>query len=87
MMSGHAELMLRQNGRDLLAVRIAKCPRPRHAEADASLLDSYVGWYELSPSRVLAVTRDGDRMHVQETGRSKFEVAAHGADAFSEQPG
>ena len=46
-------------------------------------LDSYVGWYELTPNRVLAVTRDGDRLFVQETGRPKFEVTAHGADAFS----
>src|SRR6266576_4693493 len=34
-----------------------------------------------SPS--LSVTNDGDRMVVQETGRPKFVVAAHGADAFS----
>src|SRR5882724_3755603 len=75
------ELTWRQNGRDLQAVRIAQMTGPG-IKADASLLDSYVGWYELSPSRVLFVTRDGDRMHLQETGRSKFEVAAHGGDAF-----
>ena len=39
-------------------------------------LDSYVGWYELAPSRVLTVTRDGERLSVQETGRPKFEVSA-----------
>ncbi|HWL18637.1 MAG TPA: M56 family metallopeptidase [Bradyrhizobium sp.] len=76
------ELTLRQNSRDIRAARIAQISGPGIA-VDASLLDSYVGWYELSPSRVLTVTRDGDRMRVQETGRSKFEVAAHGADAFS----
>ena len=74
-------LMLRQNGRDLRAARIAEMPR-QGIEVDAKLLDSYTGWYELAPNRVLTVTRDGDRMHVQETGRSKFEVTAHGADAF-----
>jgi hypothetical protein len=52
-------------------------------KVDASRLDEYVGWYRLAPNRVLTVTRDGDRMHVQETGRSKFEVTAHGVDAFS----
>jgi BlaR1 peptidase M56 len=76
------ELMLRQNGRDVRAVRIAQTSRPG-IEADASLLDSYVGWYELNPNRVLTVTRDGDRMHVQETGRPAFEVTSDGADAFS----
>jgi BlaR1 peptidase M56 len=76
------ELKLRQNGRDVRAVRIAQISRPG-VEADAGLLDSYVGWYELSPNRVLAVTREGDRIHVQETGRPAFEVTSDGADAFS----
>nr|WP_146691105.1 M56 family metallopeptidase [Bradyrhizobium canariense] len=76
------ELMLRQNDHDLRAVRIAQMSGPG-TEADASRLDSYVGWYELTANRVLTVTREGDRMLVQETGRSKFEVTAHGADAFS----
>jgi BlaR1 peptidase M56 len=77
-----AELTLRQGGRDLRAVRIAQISGPG-IEADASLLDSYAGWYELSPNRVLTLTRNGDRLYAQETGRSKFEVAAHGADGFS----
>jgi len=75
------ELTWRQDGRDLRAVRIAQIGPG--IEADASLLDSYVGWYELSPSRVIAITRDGARIHLQENGRSKFEVTPHGADAFS----
>jgi hypothetical protein len=76
------ELILRQNDRDLRAARIAEMSS-QDIEVDARLLDSYVGWYELSPYRVLAVVRDGDRLHVQETGRSTFEVTADGADAFS----
>ena len=76
------ELILRQNGRDLHAARIAEMSSQDIA-VDARLLDSYVGWYELSPYRVLTVARDGDRLHVQETGRSKFQVTADGADAFS----
>jgi bla regulator protein blaR1 len=76
------ELVLRQNDRDLRAARIAEMSSQDIA-VDARLLDSYVGWYELSPYRVLTVARDGDRLHVQETGRSNFEVTAHGADAFS----
>jgi hypothetical protein len=77
-----SELMLRQNGRDLRAARIAEIPR-QGIEVDAKLLDSYAGWYEVTPNRVLTVTRNGDRMQVQQTGRSKFEVTADGADAFS----
>lgn len=76
------ELTLRQNGRELRATRIAKMPRA-NAAVDASLPEQYAGWYELTPTRLLTVTRDGDRMQVQETGRSKLEVTANGADAFS----
>jgi len=75
-------LKLHQNGRDLQASRIAEA-LSQDAKVDAALFDEYVGWYELSPSRVLAVTRSGYRIHAQETGRSGFEVAAIGTDAFS----
>ena len=77
-----SELKLHQNGRDLRAARIAEVPRDG-TEAGAALFDEYAGWYELGPTRVLAVTRNGYRMHVQETGRFGFEVAAIGTDAFS----
>jgi hypothetical protein len=77
-----AELTLHQNGRDVRAARIAQISGPGVA-IDASLLDSYVGWYELSSGRVLTVTREADRMIVQETGRQKFEVVAHGGDTFA----
>jgi BlaR1 peptidase M56 len=76
------ELTLRQNGHDLRAVRVARMSDPG-IEADASVLDSYVGWYELSPSRALAVTRDGDHIRVQATGQPRFPIAARGADAFA----
>jgi len=77
-----SELTLSQNGRDLHAARIAEVSW-QGVEADARPLDSYVGWYELAPNRVLTVTRDGDRLFVQETGRRKVRVAARGSDAFS----
>jgi len=77
-----SELTLSQNGRDVHAARIAEVSG-RAGEADASRLESYVGWYELAPNRLLAVTRGGGRLYVQETGRPKFEVVADGADAFA----
>ena len=74
-----SELKLSQNGREVRAARIAEMSSDG---ADARQLDSYLGWYALGQNRVLAVTRDGNRMVVQETGRPKFEVTAAGADAF-----
>ena len=76
------EATFSQNGHDMRATRIAALSR-QGIEAGADRLDSYVGWYQLGPGRVLAVTREGERLHVRETGRPKFAVAAYGADAFA----
>jgi hypothetical protein len=76
------ELTLNQNGRTMRAARIVELTA-RDVAVDAQILDSYVGWYELTASRVLAVTREGNRLFVEESGRPKFEVSAGGADAFS----
>ncbi len=77
-----SEPVLSHNGRSDRAARIAALSS-QSAEAGAGPPDSYAGWYELAPNRVLTITRDGDRMVAQETGRPKFELAAHGSDAFS----
>jgi beta-lactamase regulating signal transducer with metallopeptidase domain len=77
-----SELTLRLNGQDVLAARIAELPRAS-GSVDTTVLDEFVGWYQLSPKRLLAVSRSGDHLRVRETGRSEFEVAADGTDAFS----
>jgi len=81
-----SELTLTQNGRPMHAARIAELTS-REIAVDAQTLDSYVGWYELTPSRVLAVTRDGNQLFVEESGRPKFQVSARGVDAFSAASG
>ena len=78
-----SELVLNQNGRELRAVRVAELSGQGVESDDASRLDAYVGAYALAPTRVLSVTRDGDRLHVRETGRPRFEVTARGVDAFA----
>jgi hypothetical protein len=45
-------------------------------------LDRYAGYFELNPLRALTVTRAGDRLILQETGRRKFEATADGDHAF-----
>ena len=75
-----AELTLSRNGRDVQAARIAEVSKP-HDEAGASL-DSLVGWYELNPYRALAVTREGGRLYVQETGQPRQSMIARSSDAF-----
>jgi BlaR1 peptidase M56/Domain of unknown function (DUF3471) len=76
-------LILHQNGTDLRAARLATLPGSgRDDKPDARVLDRHVGWYELAPLRALAVTRAGNRLLLQETGRPKFEVIAHGDREF-----
>lgn len=75
-----SELMLRMNGRDIRAVRVAEMPA---SPTDAVSLDQYVGWYRIAPNRVLTVRRDGDRLWLNETGQGAMQVLAEGTDAFS----
>ena len=51
-------------------------PPTQHKElaVDPKLFDGYVGRYELAPTFILAVTREGDHLFVQATGQPKFEV-------------
>lgn len=75
-----SELVLHQNGRDIRALRVAEMPR---ASADTLALDQYVGWYQINPYRVITVTLDGEKLRAKETGRSPFDLAPDGTDAFS----
>ncbi|WP_342739325.1 M56 family metallopeptidase [Bradyrhizobium sp. B117] len=75
-----SELMLRMNGRDIRAVRVAEMPT---AAAEPAALDQYVGWYRVAPNRVLTVRRDGDRLQVQETVQGQAALLTEGADVFS----
>ena len=74
--------VLSLNGRDISAIRVAELSS-QSVEAEAGLLDSYCGSYHLGLGRVLTITREGERLSAQETGRPKFEIVAHGVDAFA----
>lgn len=43
-------------------------------KVDPKIYDAYVGNYELTPSFVIAVTKEGERIFAQATGQPKFEV-------------
>src|SRR5260370_33126459 len=60
---------------ELFDERVADQARPRTAiDVDPSLFDRYVGYYELGPRSIFTVTREGDRLFAQLTGRQKFEL-------------
>jgi serine-type D-Ala-D-Ala carboxypeptidase/endopeptidase len=64
-------------GRHLLDAnfRLAQPPKEhKQVVVDPKLFDKYVGRYELAPTFVVTVTREGDRLFGQATGQSKFEM-------------
>ncbi len=51
--------------------------KPRtQTTVDAAVFERYVGRYQLAPSAVLTITRDGTRFFVQLTGQPTFEIFA-----------
>ena len=64
-------------GRHLLDASFPLAQPPKeHSQiaVDPKLFDSYVGRYELAPTFILTVTREGNQLFVQATGQPKFEV-------------
>ena len=62
-------------------------PRPplkQHKEVavDPKLLDKYVGRYRFSPEIVLAITREGNTLFVQENDEPRQELGAEGERQF-----
>lgn len=49
---------------------------------DSTLLEDYVGVYELAPQFTLTVTREGARLFVQATGQPRFRVFAESESDF-----
>ena len=49
----------------------------------SSILDEYVGYYEVPPGVILHVTKEGDQLFVQAMGMDKFPVYAESATKFS----
>jgi beta-lactamase regulating signal transducer with metallopeptidase domain len=63
--------------RELAAVdrRLADESAPRvEIGIDAKLLGGYVGAYQLTPRLIISVTRDGDKLFGQTTGRPRFQI-------------
>ncbi|HKS27173.1 MAG TPA: serine hydrolase [Pyrinomonadaceae bacterium] len=58
-------------------------PKERKAiQLDAKILDAYVGQYELAPSFVITITRDGNRLYAQATGQPQIELFAQSETEF-----
>jgi hypothetical protein len=88
---GHvSELVQHQYGRDFLrAMRIGDIPAAdRTAAVDPATFDSYAGSYEPpAPRNVVTVTREGDRLFMQETGQAKTEIIPRSAVGYTSAAG
>ena len=61
-------------GRHLLDASVALLRPHTEAQIDPKIFDSYIGYYQLAPNFILAVTRDGDHFMTQATGQGKLEI-------------
>ena len=57
------------------APRVSDSPAEKPvAKVDPALYDTYAGEYELAPTFILTVSREGDRLMTQATGQQKIEI-------------
>jgi serine-type D-Ala-D-Ala carboxypeptidase/endopeptidase len=49
---------------------------------NATVLDTYIGQYELAPGFILTVTREEQQLYAQATGQAKFSVFAKAQNVF-----
>jgi CubicO group peptidase (beta-lactamase class C family) len=65
------------------AVRIVNKLEGKTAKVDVAVFDAYVGDYELTPTFVLSISREGDKLFAQRVGQSKMDVEAVSETQFS----
>jgi ketosteroid isomerase-like protein len=67
----------------LIAVQVMAIPNERKPIAvSPKKLDEYVGQYQLAPDVIYTITREGDKLFGQRTGRAKEELLPLCADTF-----
>ncbi|MGZ5433479.1 MAG: hypothetical protein ACXW5U_01215 [Thermoanaerobaculia bacterium] len=69
----HPDAVYSKQTRHLLD-QTSRSRAPEPVAANTKLFDHFVGRYELAPSFILTVTREGERLFAQATGQPKFEI-------------
>jgi len=54
----------------------------QEVSVDPAILDRYVGRYQFSPTDIVTITRDGDRLFMQQPGQDKIALFAYGEREF-----
>jgi len=65
------------------AVPLLQPAKERHeVKVDAAVLEKYTGRYQLAPSFIITVTRQGDQLFAQATDQPRFEIFAESPREF-----
>ena len=72
-----------QDPNNASAVRAINQIEGKEVRSETTVLESYVGDYELRPTLILSVTTDGARLFGQATGQSKMELEPVSAAQFT----
>jgi CubicO group peptidase (beta-lactamase class C family) len=65
------------------AVPLLQPAKERHeVKVDAAVLEKYTGRYQLAPSFIITVTREGDQLFAQATDQPRFEIFAESPREF-----
>ncbi|NII26468.1 serine hydrolase [Pseudoflavitalea sp. X16] len=59
-----------------------KVADPKEATVEDKILDTYVGKYQLTPSFVISITKEGARLYEQATGQPRHELYAESESKF-----
>lgn len=61
---------------------VVDVPKDTVVTVDTTMLQSYVGTYQLAPTFAIVVTRDGEQLYGQATGQARFELFAESKTKF-----
>ena len=68
---------------DTIAQRKEEQDKPRiEIQIDPKILDNYTGYYQLKPSMIFTITRQGDQLFTQLTGQPPVQVYPESAQKF-----
>jgi hypothetical protein len=59
-----------------------KVPDPKEAAVEDKILDTYVGKYQVRPSFVISITKEGGRLYAQATNQPRHELYAESERKF-----
>jgi ketosteroid isomerase-like protein len=78
------DTFIRRDGRwRTISSQATRIPAERIAtKVDPRIYDSYAGQYEITPALIVTITREGDKLMMQATGQSKYELLPENETTF-----